>query len=146
MDPEEIRRRIDALVEALLKELRQIDAEAGQKREAAIARSGLPQDFLRSVLGDSPLPSGHSSVTVDPMSSTEIVTKRHPGPVASGPMGKLAKEYGFSSLADLAAELGVTHEAIRAWNRADRGLPDAAREAIDKMRLRLDRPKAKRKA
>lgn len=66
MTAEEARARIDRLVEKLLEEIAAIEKEAGAKREAAMARSGLPREFLESVLG---APSEIEPLTLDDVST-----------------------------------------------------------------------------
>lgn len=79
LTPDEISRRVAALIANLQDELRRIDEKHGEARRAAIAASGLPASLVREVLGDSLLPSEprQSTMTGTEMTSAEL--KKLPG-------------------------------------------------------------------
>jgi len=140
LDPDEIRARIDRLVEKLLAELRAIDREAGEKRAAAMARSGLPAEFLESVLGqpeESQLTSADHYDQNDEMSQAQTEGSprklgRPPNVKEAGPFMRAAIKLGMSAT-ELAAELDVKPGSARNWDKDGRRIPDDAQAKIDAM-------------
>ena len=141
LDPDEIRARIDRLVEKLLAELRAIDREAGEKRAAALARSGLPAEFLESVLGaseESTLTPNEPYATIASMSTSFVAEPRKPGrPLGAGPVAKAAKKLGLS-MPKLAKAIGVNENTVKAWN-ARNAIPDDGQVKIDALLAKAKR-------
>ncbi len=136
-------------MDRVLAELDRIDAEAAQKRQRLLETEGIPLGLLLRfrLPEENALTPRPGYATVSDMPSTETVTEKHPGPIAAGPMGRLAKDLGLPSLAALAKALGEEYDTVRSWNREDRGAPSRAHAKIDKLRTAkvAERAAAKRK-
>ncbi len=141
MTPEEISRRVAALIANLQAELARIDAKAGEARQAAIAASGLPVEFLRQVLGKPGLTQNEPYETIEPMSTSFVPTPRKVGrPLSGGPVSRSAKKLGMK-LAALAEAIDVNENTLKTWN-ARKAIPADAQKKIDALLA----AKAKREA
>lgn len=125
MTPEEISRRVAALIANLQAELARIDAKAGEERQAAIAASGLPVELLNAVLENSPLTPKEPYATIPPMSTTFVSIPRKTGrPLGDGPVAVEAKRLGMS-MDGVARAIGFSRNTVKTWNARGKIPPDA---------------------
>lgn len=125
LTPDEISRRVAALIANLQDELRRIDEKAGAERRAAIAASGLPAELVETVLGKSPLTPKEPYATIPPMSTTFVSIPRKTGrPLGDGPVAIEAKRLGMS-MDGVARAIGFSRNTVKTWNARGKIPPDA---------------------
>lgn len=145
---EDMRQRIRAILDHLLDQLDAIDAERDEKRKAAIEASGLPVDFVESVLGNQGLSRPVQSATIRNMPPLISATNRkndrptrkngRDSAVYNDPDG-LAKELGLADAEKLAKELGQSEATGRSW-RLRGYVPSRLNQKVEALKLlRLDR-------
>jgi hypothetical protein len=144
VSPEEIRRRLEILLAKLTEQLEAIAMEAGEKRSAAIAASGLPPGLVAQILGaDSELPRAPESATIRNMPQVHSATagkkpaKRRKNGKESAVYfdpEKLARELGFADLNELAKKLGQTPATARSW-RSRGYMPPRLHPQIEALKL-----------
>lgn len=133
-------RRIDLLLqrlEQLAEEFRQIEAESGAAREAAIAKSGLDPDLVRRMLAagavDSSLTSRDQydqSQGMPQANSTNVFQQPVGKPLKSkGPIAKHARRLGLT-MTELAEKVGADHWNLRNWDKRD-SVPEEIRKRLE---------------
>lgn len=120
LTPDEISRRVAALIANLQDELRRIDEKHGAERRAAIAASGLPAELVAAVLENAPLTSPDQYDQSEGMSqanSTNAFQRPVGKPLESkGAIAKHARRLRMS-MTDLAKQIGVDHWNLRNWDK-----------------------------
>lgn len=140
LTPDEISRRVAALIANLQDELRRIDEKAGAERRAAIAASGLPAELVGKVLGDSSLPTRDrlSSISVDmsqPNSTAASPIRDRLGrPLETTARFPRALEAAGSNINEWSKKHGYNPKRVRSWYQkaGGRRIPRAIAEAIER--------------